>query len=154
LSNIHAGNQTAHAEDGQVGRGSTGQNIGQLPWMTAETRQQALAKLNAITNKIGYPEKWLDYSSVQIKRNDLAVNVRNARAFQRNYNLQKIGRPRDMSEWIVTTPTVNAYYYSPENSINFPAGVFQPPLFDSTMDDAVNFGAIGWLIGHELTHGF
>jgi predicted metalloendopeptidase len=130
------------------------ENIGQLPWMTAETRRQALAKLNAVTNKIGYPEKWLNYSSVPIKRNDLAANVRNARSFQWNYNLQKIGHTRDTSEWIVTTPTVNAYYYSPENSINFPAGVFQPPLFDSTMDDAVNFGAIGWLIGHELTHGF
>jgi putative endopeptidase len=130
------------------------EDIEQLPWMTAETRRQALAKLNAITNKIGYPEKWLDYSSVRIKRNDLAANIRNARAFQVNYNLQKIGRPRDKNEWIVTTPTVNAYYYSPENSINFPAGVFQPPLFDSTMDDPVNFGAIGWLIGHELTHGF
>ncbi|HZD94907.1 MAG TPA: M13 family metallopeptidase, partial [Candidatus Sulfotelmatobacter sp.] len=99
-------------------------------------------------------DKWLDYSSVRIKRNDLAANVRNARSFQVNYNLQKIGRPLDRNEWIVTTPTVNAYYYSPENSINFPAGVFQPPLFDPTMDDAVNFGAIGWLIGHELTHGF
>jgi predicted metalloendopeptidase len=130
------------------------ENIGQLPWMTAETRRQALAKLNAVTNKIGYPEKWLNYSSVPIKRNDLAANVRNARSFRWNYNLQKIGHTRDTSEWIVTTPTVNAYYYSPENSINFPAGVFQPPLFDSTMDDAVNFGAIGWLIGHELTHGF
>jgi putative endopeptidase len=130
------------------------ENIEQLPWMNAETRRQALAKLNAITNKIGYPEKWLNYSSVRIKRNELAANVRNARSFQVNYNLQKIGHPVDRSEWIVTTPTVNAYYYSPENSINFPAGVFQPPLFDATMDDAVNFGAIGWLIGHELTHGF
>lgn len=130
------------------------EDIGQLPWMTTETRRQALAKLNAIMNKIGYPEKWLDYSSVGIKRNELAANVRNARSFQVRYDLQKIGHARDRNEWIVTTPTVNAYYYSPENSINFPAGVFQPPLFDPTMDDPVNFGAIGWLIGHELTHGF
>jgi putative endopeptidase len=130
------------------------ENIQQLPWMTPETKQQALVKLKAITNKIGYPEKWLDYSSVKISRNDLPENVRNARAFQVRHNLSKIGRPFDREEWIVTTPTVNAYYYSPENSINFPAGVFQPPLFDPSMDDAVNFGAIGWLIGHELTHGF
>lgn len=130
------------------------EDIQELPWMTPGTRRQALSKLNAITNKIGYPEKWLDYSSVQIGRKDLAVNVGNARAFQVSYNLRKIGRPLDRNEWIITTPTVNAYYYSAENSINFPAGVFQPPLFDAGMDDAVNFGAIGWLIGHELTHGF
>jgi predicted metalloendopeptidase len=122
--------------------------------MTEATKHQALAKLHAIANKIGYPEKWLDYGSVQINRSDLAANVRNARAFQVNYNLQKIGRKLDRNEWEITTPTVNAYYYPPENSINFPAGVLQPPLFDPAMDDAVNFGAIGWLIGHELTHGF
>ena len=130
------------------------EDIQQLPWMTAETRAQALLKLSAVTNKIGYPEAWLDYSSVKIKPGNLAENIRNARAFQVQHNLGKIGRPLDKNEWIVTTPTVNAYYYPPENSINFPAGVFQPPLFDPAMDDAVNFGAIGWLIGHELTHGF
>src|SRR5947209_1436840 len=130
------------------------ENIQQLPWMNAQTKQQALLKLNAVTNKIGYPEVWLDYSSVKIKRDDLAENIRQARTFLVKHNLVKIGHPMDKSEWIVTTPTVNAYYYSPENSINFPAGVFQSPLFDAGMDDAVNFGAIGWLIGHELTHGF
>ena len=130
------------------------EDIQQLPWMTAETRAQALLKLSAVTNKIGYPEAWLDYSSVKIKPGNLAENIRNARAFQVQHNLGKIGHPLDKNEWIVTTPTVNAYYYPPENSINFPAGVFQPPLFDPAMDDAVNFGAIGWLIGHELTHGF
>lgn len=130
------------------------ENIQQLPWMNSETKQQALVKLKAVTNKIGYPDVWLDYSLVKIKRDDLAENVRNARAFMVKHNLGKIGQPLDKNEWIVTTPTVNAYYYSPENSINFPAGVFQPPLFDPAMDDAVNFGAIGWLIGHELTHGF
>ncbi|HEY6351615.1 MAG TPA: M13 family metallopeptidase [Candidatus Angelobacter sp.] len=130
------------------------QDIQELPWMTAETRQQALLKLKAITNKIGYPEKWLDYSTVNMKRDDLPGNVVRARKFQVSYNLEKIAKPVDPKEWVITTPTVNAYYYPPENSINFPAGVLQPPLFNPEMDDAVNFGAIGWLIGHELTHGF
>ncbi len=130
------------------------QDIQELPWMTAETRQQAILKLKAITNKIGYPEKWLDYSTVNMKRDDLLGNVGRAHEFQLRYDLGKIGSQVDRKEWAITTPTVNAYYYSPENSINFPAGVLQPPLFDPSMDDAVNFGAIGWLIGHELTHGF
>jgi putative endopeptidase len=130
------------------------QDIQELPWMTPETKQQALVKLKAITNKIGYPGKWLDYHKVKIKRNDLLGNVNQARQFEVRRDLAKIGKQVDKSEWMITTPTVNAYYYTPENSINFPAGVLQPPLFDPNKDDAVNFGAIGWLIGHELTHGF
>ena len=130
------------------------ENIQELPWMTPATRKQALLKLQAVTNKVGYPDKWLDYSAVKLNRDDLLGNVGRAQMFRTKYNLGKIDGPLDKKEWIITTPTVNAYYYPPENSINFPAGVLQPPLFDLTMDDAVNFGAIGWLIGHELTHGF
>ena len=130
------------------------EDIQALPWMTAETRQKAILKLQAITNKVGYPEKWIDYREITIKRNDLLGNIDRIHQFELKRNLKKIGKPTDKEEWIVTTPTVNAYYYPPENSINFPAGVLQPPLFDPSKDDAVNFGAIGWLIGHELTHGF
>lgn len=130
------------------------ENIQELPWMTPETKKQALLKLKAVTNKIGYPDQWLDYSAVKLNRDDLLGNVGRAQMFRTKHNLGKIDGPLDKGEWIITTPTVNAYYYPPENSINFPAGVLQPPLFDPTMDDAVNFGAIGWLIGHELTHGF
>lgn len=133
---------------------SLADDIQELPWMKAETRQQALLKLKAIVNKIGYPEKWRDYSDVKINRDDLLGNIVRIHRFELKRNLEKIGKRTDNTEWIVTTPTVNAYYYPPENSINFPAGVLQPPLFDPNMDDAVNFGAIGWLIGHELTHGF
>ena len=129
-------------------------DIQALPWMTGETKQKAILKLQAITNKVGYPEKWIDYREIKIRRNDLLGNIDRIHQFELKRNLKKIGKPTDKQEWIVTTPTVNAYYYPPENSINFPAGVLQSPLFDPSKDDAVNFGAIGWLIGHELTHGF
>jgi putative endopeptidase len=130
------------------------ENIQELPWMTPETKKQALQKLSAITNKIAYPDKWLEYTGLKLKRDDLLGNVGRIQQFRVNYNLGKIGGLLDKKEWSITTPTVNAYYYPPENSINFPAGVLQSPLFDPAIDDAVNFGAIGWLIGHELTHGF
>ncbi|HEV2992235.1 MAG TPA: M13 family metallopeptidase [Candidatus Angelobacter sp.] len=130
------------------------ESIEQLPWMTAETKKQALLKLAAITNKIAYPDKWLEYGDLKLKRDDLLGNVGRIQQFRVSYNLRKIGSLLDKKEWSITTPTVNAYYYPPENSINFPAGVLQSPLFDPAIDDAVNFGAIGWLIGHELTHGF
>ncbi len=130
------------------------ENIQELPWMTPETKKQALRKLSAITNKIAYPDKWLEYTGLKLKRDDLLGNVGRIQQFRVNYNLGKIGGLLDKREWTITTPTVNAYYYPPENSINFPAGVLQSPLFDPAIDDAVNFGAIGWLIGHELTHGF
>src|SRR5579871_1336055 len=130
------------------------EDIEGLSWMTPATKRQALAKLQAITNKIGYPDRWLDYSSVNLRRDDLLGNIHKARAFNTRHNIGKIGHALDKQEWVVTTPTVNAYYAWSENSINFPAGVLQPPFFDPKIDDAVNFGAIGWLIGHELTHGF
>src|SRR5262249_1592177 len=131
-----------------------GQDIKALPWMTDETKKQADVKLQAITNKIGYPDKWRDYSTVKIVRGDLIGNVRSATAFEVKRNLNKIGQPLDKKEWGMTPPTVNAYYSPPNNDINFPAGILQPPFFDKSMDDAVNFGGIGAVIGHELTHGF
>jgi putative endopeptidase len=133
---------------------SLGADIQQLPWMTAETKTQAEAKLKEITNKIGYPDHWRDYSSVKVDRGDLLGNVERASAFDRKYNLDKIGKALDKKEWGMTPPTVNAYYNPAENDINFPAGILQPPFFDKSEDDAVNFGGIGVVIGHELTHGF
>ncbi len=131
-----------------------GADIQDLSWMTADTRKQAQIKLKAISNKIGYPDKWRDYSTVKIARGDLLGNVWQARAFEMRRNWNKIGQPLDKTEWGMTPPTVNAYYSSSENDINFPAGILQPPFFDQTQDDAVNFGGIGVVIGHELTHGF
>ncbi len=125
-----------------------------LPWMGPETRQQALAKLHSIVNKIGYPDKWRDYSSLQIVRGDFAGNVQRSAVFETKRQLAKIGKPVDRGEWGMTPPTVNAYYDSQMNDINFPAGVLQPPLFDPKMDDAPNYGDTGGTIGHELTHGF
>ncbi len=129
-------------------------DIGTLPWMTEVTKKQALVKLQAITNKIGYPDKWRDYSSVKIARDDLVGNTARARAFELKRVLGKIGRPVDKGEWLMTPPTVNAYYNPLQNNINFPAGILQPPYFEPDMDDAVNFGGVGMVIGHELTHGF
>ena len=129
-------------------------DIEQLPWMGPETKKNALAKLHGITNKIGYPDKWRDYSSIVISRDDFAGNAQRANAFEIKRRLNKIGKPVDRSEWSMTPPTVNAYYSSRMNDINFPAGVLQPPLYDSKMDDAPNYGDTGGTIGHELTHGF
>ncbi len=129
-------------------------DIQELPWMTPDTKKQAEEKLKAITNKIGYPDKWRDYSSVKIVRGDLLGDVERARSFEVHRNWKKIGQPLDKTEWGMTPPTVNAYYSSAENDINFPAGILQPPFFDKTVDDAVNFGGIGVVIGHEITHGF
>jgi endothelin-converting enzyme/putative endopeptidase len=129
-------------------------DISDLPWMTAETKKQALIKLAAIRNKIGYPEKWRDYSKLTVQRGDLLGNVLRAGEFESHRQLQKIGKPVDKMEWGMTPPTVNAYYNGSNNEIVFPAGILQPPFFDNTMDDAVNFGGIGLVIGHELTHGF
>ena len=128
--------------------------INQLDWMSGETKEQALAKLHSIRNKIGYPEKWRDYSSVHIERNDFLGDVQRGTEFERHRNLNKIGQPVDHSEWGMTPPTVNAYYSGQMNDINFPAGVLQPPLYDGKMDDAPNYGDTGGTIGHELTHGF
>ena len=129
-------------------------DIKQLPWMSAATRQHALDKLHGVTNKIGYPDKWRDYSSIRIDRGDFAGNVYRAAVFEGRRELAKIGKPVDRGEWGMTPPTVNAYYDPQMNDINFPAGVLQPPLFDPKMDDAPNYGDTGGTIGHELTHGF
>ncbi len=128
--------------------------IGQLPWMGDETKKRALEKLHSIINKIGYPDKWRDYSSIKISRDDYAGNVERATIFESRRELAKIGKPVDKTEWQMTPPTVNAYYDPQMNDINFPAGVLQPPLFDSKIDDAPNYGDTGATIGHELTHGF
>lgn len=129
-------------------------DIGELPWMTPATKKRALEKLHAITNKIGYPDKWKDYSSVKIVRGDALGNTQRAAEFEVRRDIAKIGRPVDKSEWGMTPPTVNAYYSPDHNDINFPAGILQPPFYDNKRDDAVNFGGIGAVIGHELTHGF
>jgi putative endopeptidase len=125
-----------------------------LSWMSDATRTRALEKLHGIINKIGYPDKWRDYSSIKLSRTDFAANVLRAAEFESARDLAKIGKPVDHGEWGMTPPTVNAYYDPQMNDINFPAGVLQPPLFDLKMDDAPNFGNTGATIGHELTHGF
>lgn len=133
---------------------SLDQDIRNLPWMTEETKKQAKVKLDAIRNKIGYPDVWRDYSSLKIVRGDLLGNFLRANEFEAHRQIAKIGQPLDRNEWGMTPPTVNAYYSPPRNEIVFPAGILQPPFFDKQADDAVNFGGIGMVIGHELTHGF
>jgi len=130
------------------------QDIGELTWMSDATKQKAYEKLNAIVNNIGYPDKWRDYSTVIIERDDFAGNLTRARAFEAQRQLNKISKPTDKKDWGMTPPTVNAYYRGSMNDINFPAGILQPPFYSQNMDDAVNYGAIGVVIGHELTHGF
>ncbi len=133
---------------------SLDQDIKTLPWMTEDTKKQAKIKLDAIRNKIGYPDVWRDYSSLKVVRGDLLGNFLRANEFEARRQVAKIGKPVDKKEWGMTPPTVNAYYSGSHNEIVFPAGILQPPFFDKTMDDAVNFGGIGAVIGHELTHGF
>jgi len=130
------------------------QEIESLPWMSAETKTRALEKLAGVVNKVGYPEKWRDYSTLEIRPGDFAGNMQRAAAFETRRDIAKIGRPVDRTEWGMSPPTVNAYYNPQMNDINFPAGVLQPPLFDPKMDDAPNYGNTGATIGHELTHGF
>jgi putative endopeptidase len=130
------------------------QDINSLPWMSAVTKQQALIKLQGMANKIGYPDKWRDYSKLEIVRGDELGNVERARRFEFERLLAKIGKPVDRGEWGMTPPTVNAYYDPQMNDINFPAGVLQPPAFDPNSDAAPNYGDTGGTIGHELTHGF
>ena len=131
-----------------------GKDIAALPWMSDATKLEAKAKLDTIRQKIGYPEKWRDYSKLEVKRDDFLGNVERNVAFERTRNLAKLGTPVDEKEWGMTPPTVNAYYNPPQNDINFPAGILQPPFFDNSLDPAVNFGGIGVVIGHEMTHGF
>jgi endothelin-converting enzyme/putative endopeptidase len=130
------------------------QRIRNLPWMGEKTKQAALAKLGTVVNKIGYPQTWRDYAALDVKHGDFYGNVERSQTFETRRMLAKVGRPVDRAEWAMTPPTVNAYYDVQLNSINFPAGVLQPPLFDPKMDDAPNFGNTGLTIGHELTHAF
>jgi putative endopeptidase len=130
------------------------QEIENLDWMSPATKQAAIAKLHLVYNKIGYPDKWRDYSTLTIERNDYFGNVMRAHAFADHRDWAKVGKPVDKNEWYMSPPTVNAYYDPSMNTINFPAGVLQPPLYDSKEDDAPNYGDTGGTIGHELTHGF
>ncbi|HEY1985840.1 MAG TPA: M13 family metallopeptidase [Terracidiphilus sp.] len=133
---------------------SLGDDIKTLPWMSDDTKKAAEEKLAMIRNKIGYPEKWRDYSALKVDRNDLVGNLHRNAVFANNWELSHLGKPVDEKEWGMTPPTVNAYYNPSMNDINFPAGILQPPFFDPDIDPAVNFGGIGVVIGHEMTHGF
>lgn len=125
-----------------------------LPWMSDATRKAAILKLDAFINKIGYPDKWRDYSALSVDRGPYVLNVMKARAFENQRDLNKVGKPVDKTEWGMSPPTVNAYYNPQINEIVFPAGIMQPPFFDSKADDASNYGSMGSVIGHEMTHGF
>jgi putative endopeptidase len=130
------------------------ERIDGLDWMSDATRPRAVAKLAAFGEKIGYPDRWRDYSTLAVGRASVLENHSNAHAFETRRQIAKIGKPVDRGEWAMTPPTVNAYYSSSLNTINFPAGILQPPFYDPEADDAVNYGAIGAVIGHEMTHGF
>ncbi|HEV2443284.1 MAG TPA: M13 family metallopeptidase [Steroidobacteraceae bacterium] len=129
-------------------------DLATLPWMTPATRQAAIAKLDLMGERIGYPDKWRDYSTLRIDRGPYVLNVMRANEFEQRRELNEIGKPVDRSEWEMTPQEVNAYYFPPMNNINFPAGILQPPFFDPKAPLALNYGAIGWVMGHEMTHGF
>ncbi len=131
-----------------------GNDIESITWMSAETKKEALVKLHAVANKIGYPDKWRDYSAVNVVDDDYFGNWYRANEFESKRERDKIGKPVDRTEWGMTPPTVNAYYNPTENNINFPAGILQPPFYSNQANDAVNYGSVGVVIGHELTHGF
>ena len=133
---------------------SLGDDIKTLPWMSDETKKAAAEKLAMFRNKIGYPEKWRSYTGLKVDRNDLVGNAERSGVFEMQWDLSHLGKPVDEKEWGMTPPTVNAYYDPSMNDINFPAGILQPPFFDFKIDPAVNFGGIGVVIGHEMTHGF
>ncbi|MCL6524957.1 MAG: M13 family metallopeptidase [Thermoflavifilum sp.] len=130
------------------------ERIKHLDWMSDSTKQKAIQKLEAFTKKIGYPDKWKDYATVHIVRDSLIQNIQSCDAYEYNRMIAKIGKPVDRTEWFMTPPTVNAYYNPSFNEIVFPAGILQPPFFYQNGDDAVNYGGIGAVIGHEMTHGF
>jgi predicted metalloendopeptidase len=130
------------------------ERINGLEWMSAETKAKALEKLGKFGTKIGYPDKWRDYTALTIVAGDLLGNVRRANAFEYNRQMQRLGKPIDRTEWLLTPQTVNAYYLPTMNEVVFPAAILQPPFFNPEADDAVNYGAIGAVIGHEMTHGF
>jgi putative endopeptidase len=129
-------------------------DIQSLSWMTDTTKKQAIVKLHTVANKIGYPDKWRDYSALTITRGDALGNSQRSNMFEFRRQMNRIGKPLDKSEWSMTPPTVNAYYNPLENNINFPAGILQPPFYNAKADAAINYGAAGSVIGHELTHGF
>ncbi len=131
-----------------------GKDIDSLDWMSPDTKVKAKEKLHAVMNKIGYPDKWRDYSTLNIVRGDPIGNQERVHEFDQARDLAKIGKPVDKGEWYMSPPTVNAYYSSQENNVNFPAGYFQPPFFSDKEDDAANYGDMGSTVGHELTHGF
>jgi putative endopeptidase len=135
-------------------RAALRERIQKLDWMTESTKRQAFGKLDTFVVKIGYPDKWRDYSKLEISRDSYVLNVLAANRFETERNLAKLGRPVDRSEWQMNAHQVNAYYDPTTNEICFPAGILQPPFFDPEADDAVNYGAIGAVIGHEMTHGF
>src|SRR5208337_4323569 len=124
------------------------------PWMSAETKAKAKAKLHLVANKIGYPDHWRDYTKLEVIRSDAAGNAFRASDFENKRLLAKIGKPVDRGEWGMSPPTVNAYYDPSMNDINFPAGILQSPFFDPNATDAENYGHVGGIVGHELTHGF
>ncbi|ROH93794.1 M13 family peptidase [Stagnimonas aquatica] len=130
------------------------QKVDTLEWMSPETKAQAKDKLAKFTVKVGYPDKWRDYSGLEIVAGDLLGNIQRSRRFEARYNLDKLGQPVDRSEWQMTPQTINAYYDPQQNEIVFPAAILQAPYFDASADDAVNYGAIGAVIGHEISHGF
>lgn len=129
-------------------------SIKELDWMTDETKKEALAKLSKFTPKVGYPDKWKDYSKLEVKPGDLFGNRQRAIAFEYERELEKLGKKVDRTEWGMTPQTVNAYYHPMLNEIVFPAAILQAPFFDLNVDDAVNYGSIGAVIGHEIGHGF
>jgi len=150
------GSQSRDAITQMVGRIRTAfaDDLKTIPWMGTETRARALKKLDAMVNKIGYPDKWRDYSGLEIKRDDALGNMFRSDSFELDRQFGKIGKPVDRGEWLMTPSTVNAYYDDQRNDINFPAGTLQKPYFDLAWDDAINYGSIGSTIGHEMTHGF
>jgi putative endopeptidase len=131
-----------------------GEDIQSLPWMSETTKEAAQKKLSMIRNKVGYPDKWRSYAGLKVERGDFLGNVERSNVFEMAWNLGHLGKPVNEKEWGMTPPTVNAYYDPLMNDINFPAGILQPPFFDAKVDQAVNYGAIGSIIGHEMTHGF
>jgi putative endopeptidase len=135
-------------------KSAMGQDIDSLPWMSGETKKAAMVKLNAVVDRIGYPDTWRDYSALQVSKDDALGNRQRANTVERARLLMKIGEAVDRVEWNMTPPTVNAYYSPDRNNINFPAGILQPPFYRAGRDAAVNYGAAGAVIGHELTHGF
>ena len=130
------------------------QRIVALDWMSPQTEGKALEKLHAMRNKIGYPDKWRDYSALTIGRSSLFENTKAASIFEAHRWFARLGKPVDRTEWWMTAPTVDAYYSAHMNDVNFPAGILQPPLMDLRLDLAPSYGDTGGTVGHELTHGF